>query len=219
MKNNKLKTKIISLIAVILSGIISMILHLIFTKVPEEILNITPTKILKSLMENKEHFEMFVLTIISFMLFALLTIFKVFDLKDYKAKNYQVTNNIEIPLPVGESQNQQGSAWWLPEKEYSKVFGVNRLDPKNPEIEKIIKVVNKEKSYIESNKDYKESKEKINPIFESGGLILGKKDKLICTPYLKTIKGKIKIPLLNIRKVEDIYYIKDDLHSLTVRSH
>ena len=67
--------------------------------------------------------------------------------------------------------------------------------------------------------DYKESKEKINPIFESGGLILGKKDKLICTPYLKTIKGKIKIPLLNIRKVEDIYYIKDDLHSLTVRSH
>ena len=221
MKNNKLKTKIISLIiafviAVILSGIISMILHLIFTKVPEEILNITPTKILKSLMENKEHFEMFILTIISFMLFALLTIFKVFDLKDYKAKNYKVTNNIEIPLPVGESQNQQG---WLPEKEYSKVFGVNRLDPKNPEIEKIIKVVNKEKSYIESNKDYKESKEKINPIFESGGLILGKKDKLICTPYLKTIKGKIKIPLLNIRKVEDIYYIKDDLHSLTVRSH
>ena len=170
-------------------------------------------------MENKEHFEMFILTIISFMLFALLTIFKVFDLKDYKAKNYKVTNNIEIPLPVGESQNQQGSAWWLPEKEYSKVFGVNRLDPKNPEIEKIIKVVNKEKSYIKSNKDYKESKEKINPIFESGGLILGKKDKLICTPYLKTIKGKIKIPLLNIRKVEDIYYIKDDLHSLTVRSH
>ena len=88
MKNNKLKTKIISLIiafviAVILSGIISMILHLIFIKVPEEILNITPTKILKSLIENKEHFEMFILTIISFMLFALLTIFKVFDLKYY----------------------------------------------------------------------------------------------------------------------------------------
>lgn len=224
MKNNKLKTKIISLIiafaiAVILSGIISMILHLIFTKVPEEILNITPTKIIRSLIENKEHFEMFVLTIISFMLFALLTIFKVFDLKDYKSKNYKVTNNIEIPLPVGESQNQQGSAWWLPKKEYSKVFGVNRLDSKNSEIRKIIKIVNEEKSYIESNKDYKESEEKINPIFESGGLIVGKKDKLICTPYLKNIKGKIKIPLLNIRKVEDIYYIKDDLHSLTVRGN
>ena len=224
MKNNKLKTKIISLIiafviAVILSGIISMILHLIFTKVPEEILNITPTKILKSLVENKEHFEMFILTIISFMLFALLTIFKVFDLKDYKAKNYKVTNNIEIPLPVGESQNQQGSAWWLPKKEYSKVFGVNRLDSKNSEIRKIIKIVNEEKSYIATTKDYTDSEENINPICESGGLIVGKKDKLICTPYLKNIKGKIKIPLLNIRKVEDIYYIKDDLHSLTVRSN
>ena len=32
------------------------------------------------------------------------------------------------------------------------------------EIEKIIKVVNKEKSYIESNKDYKESKEKMKEI-------------------------------------------------------
>ncbi len=64
---------------------------------------------------------------------------------------------------------------------------------------------------------YKEPKISIEPIFESGGLIIGKKDKLICRPYLKTIKGKFKIPFLNIRKVEDIYYIKDDLHSLTVR--
>ena len=64
---------------------------------------------------------------------------------------------------------------------------------------------------------YKEPKISIEPIFESGGLIIGKKDKLICRPYLKTIKGKFKIPFLIIRKVEDIYYIKDDLHSLTVR--
>lgn len=64
---------------------------------------------------------------------------------------------------------------------------------------------------------YKEPKISIEPIFESGGLIIGKKDKLICRSYLKTIKGKFKIPFLNIRKVEDIYYIKDDLHSLTVR--
>lgn len=66
---------------------------------------------------------------------------------------------------------------------------------------------------------YKEPKISIEPIFESGGLIIGKKDKLICRSYLKTIKGKFKIPFLNIRKVEDIYYIKDDLHSLTVRRY
>lgn len=221
MKGNKLKTKIIGLIisfiiAVFLSAIISTMLHLIFTKVPEEILNLTPQKIITSILNNREHFEMFVLVVISFMLFALLTIFKVFDLKDYKSKNYKVTNNIEIPLPVGDKQTQQGSAWWLSKKDLPKNFGVNRLDPKNSEVKKLIKIVDEEKPYIEDDKVYKESKTEIQPIFDSGGLIIGKKDKIICTPYLKKIKGRFKIPLLNIRKVEDIYYIKDDLHSLTV---
>ena len=105
MKGNKLKTKLIGLIiaffiAVILSAIISTMLHLIFTKVPEEILNLTPTKIITSLLTNREHFEMFVLVVIAFMMFVLLRVFKVFDLKDYKSKNYKVTDNIEIPMPV-----------------------------------------------------------------------------------------------------------------------
>ena len=78
-------------IAVILSAIISTMLHLIFTKVPEEILNLTPTKIITSLLTNREHFEMFVLVVIAFMMFVLLTVFKVFDLKDYKSKNYKTT--------------------------------------------------------------------------------------------------------------------------------
>ena len=205
------------IIAVILSSIISTMLHLIFTKVPEDILNLTPEKIVTSLVNSKEHFEMFILVIIAFMLFVLLTIFKVFDLKDYKSKNYKVTDNIEIPMPVGDRQTQQGSAWWLSKKELPKKFGVNRLDPNNSEVKKLIKIANDEKEYIKKGKVYKEKNKTIEPIFESGGLIVGKKDKVICKPYLKTIKGKLKIPLLNIRKVEDIYYIKDDLHSLTVR--
>lgn len=222
MKGNKLKTKLLGLIiafviAVVLSGIISTMLHLIFTKVPEEILNMTPSSIITSISNSREHFEMFVLVIIAFMLFTLLSVFKVFDLKDYKSKTYKVTNNIEIPIPIGDRQTQQGSAWWLSKKEYSKVFGVNRLDSKNVEVQKLIQIANEEKQYIEKNKQYKEEKVKINPIFESGGLIVGKKDKVICKPYLKTVKNKLKIPFLDIRKVEDIYYIKDDLHSLTVR--
>ena len=129
MKNNTLKTKILSLliafaIAVILSGIISTILHLIFTRVPEEIINIRPNTIIQSLSSSKEHFEMFVLIITAFMLLAFLTIFKIFDLKDYKSKTYKVTNNIEIPLPIGEKQTQQGSAWWLSKKDFSKKFSL-----------------------------------------------------------------------------------------------
>ena len=224
MKGNKLKTKIIGLliafaIAVVLSAVISTILHLIFTRVPEQILNMTPNSIITSIINNKEHFEMFILVIIAFMMFVLLTIFKVFDLKDYKSRTYKVTDNIEIPLPIGGKQTQQGSAWWLSKKELAKSFGVNTLDPSNSEVKKLIQMANKEKPYIEKNKESKEQKEKVEPIFESGGLIIGKKDKLVCKPYLKIIKNRIKIPSLNIRKVEEIYYIKDDLHSLTVRSY
>lgn len=83
----------------------------------------------------------------------------------------------------------------------------------------MIKVANEEKKFIKEDEFYKEPKNSIEPIFESGGLIIGKKDKVICKPYLKTIKGKIKIPYFSIRKVEDIYYVKDDLHSLTIRGN
>ena len=196
MKLGKLKTKILGiilafLIAVILSSIISTILHLIFTRVPEEIINIRPNTIIQSLSNNKEHFEMFVLTIIAFMLFALLTIFKIFDLKDYKSKTYKVTNNIEIPLPIGDKQTQQGSAWWLSKKDFSKKFGVNRVDLTKKEFAELIKLANEDKECIKSNIEN--------------------------TNKTKIELGKfIKIPYLSIRKVEDIYYIDDDLHSLTV---
>lgn len=114
---------------------------------------------------------------------------------------------------------QQGSAWWLSKKELPKNFGVNKLDYKDDNVKKLIKIANIEKQFIENDENYKDDRTKIEPIFESGGLIIGKKDKIVCSPYLKTIKGNFKVPLLNVRKVENIYYIKDDLHSLTVRCH
>lgn len=220
MKNNTLKTKILSLliafaIAVILSSIISTILHLIFTRVPEEIINIRPNTIIQSLSSSKEHFEMFILTITVFMLLAFLTIFKIFDLKDYKSKTYKVTSNIEIPLPIGEKQTQQGSAWWLPKKEFSKKFGVNRVDLSKPEFANLIKLANEDKECIKEDKE-NANMTKIEPIFKTGGLVIGKKDKIIPKLKCKRIGKLIRIPYFSFRKVEDIYYIDDDLHSLTV---
>ena len=216
-----LKIKVLGLIialgiSIVLSAIISTMLYCIFNKVPEEILNMKPNTIILSIVNNKEHLQMFILIIIAFMLFALLNVFKIFNLKDYKTKTFKVTNNIEIPIPIGDKQTQQGSAWWMDKKELNKNFGVNTLDPNNAEIKKIETKANAERRYIEKGEKHNEKTEVINPIFESGGLIIGKKDRYIFSPYLKTIRNKIKIPFLNIRKVEDIYYIKDDLHSLTV---
>lgn len=220
MKGRKLKTKVLGIIlaffiAVILSAIISTILHLIFTRVPEEIINIRPNTIIQSLSSSKEHFDMFVLTIVAFMLLAFLTIFKVFDLKDYKSKTYKVTNNIEIPIPIGEKQTQQGSAWWLPKKEFSKKFGVNRIDLSKKEFADLIKLANEDKECIKKDVENTDMT-KIEPIFKTGGLVIGKKDKIIPKFKCKKLGKFIRIPYFSFRKVEDIYYIDDDLHSLTV---
>lgn len=220
MKGRKLKTKILGIIlaffiAVVLSAIISTILHLIFTRVPEEIINIRPNTIIQSLLSSKEHFDMFVLTIVAFMLLAFLTVFKVFDLKDYKSKTYKVTNNIEIPIPIGEKQTQQGSAWWLPKKEFSKKFGVNRIDLSKKEFADLIKLANEDKECIKKDVENTDMT-KIEPIFKTGGLVIGKKDKIIPKFKCKKLGKFIRIPYFSFRKVEDIYYIDDDLHSLTV---
>lgn len=220
MKGNKLKTKLLGLIiafaiAVVLSAIISTMLHLIFTKVPEEILNITPSSIIMSISNNKEHLEMFILTIIAFMLVVLLTVFKVFDLKDYKSNTYKVTNNIEIPVPVGNKQTQQGSAWWLSKKELKKNFGVNRIDPLQKEIVQLIKISEEDKKSVKENK-LNTNTYRVNSIFKSGGLVIGKKDRRIARLKIKKIGKFLRLPIITFRKVEDIYYIKDDLHSLTV---
>lgn len=125
MKGRKLKTKVLGIIlaffiTVVLSAIISTMLHLIFTRVPKEIINIRPNTIIESLSSSKEHFEMFVLTIVAFMLLALLTIFKVFDLKDYKSKTYKVTNNIEIPISIGENKHNRALRGGYLKKNFQK---------------------------------------------------------------------------------------------------
>lgn len=60
------------------------------------------------------------------------------------------------------------------------------------------------------------STETVEPIFEKGGLTVGKRDRNKYSIQIK--KSKVKIPYLKIskRKVEDIYFVADNLHSLTI---
>lgn len=94
-----------------------------------------------------------------------------------------------------------GSAWWLPEKRYSENFGINIIDPDNPTIKKLLD---------------KDNNEQVEPIFKKGGLIVGKKDKY--KYKFKIEKSKLKVPYIKIcrRKIEEVYYIADNLHSLTI---
>lgn len=234
--NKRLSLKIIGmifafLISVFLSSIITFCLMQIFLKQPEEILKINVFKVLETVGSSKESIQIFVLTIISFMLFATFSIFKFFRTKDYHSKTYKVTNNIEIPVPVGQNQTQHGSVWWLEKKAFRKVFGINTIDPENPTIKALLdkSIEDKEiikKSDIDENIKVSLEVEPLpeelrKPIFQKGGLVVGKKDRIIVKPYINHIRifktsKYLKIPSMKVRKVEDVYFIDDDLHSLTI---
>lgn len=69
-------------------------------------------------------------------------------------------------------------------------------------------------SYQESKKD--EVKTEVERIIKAGGLVVGKQDRTIKNWHIKKFKNKIPYPSCSKRKVEDIYYVKDDMHSLTI---
>lgn len=189
------------IISIILSAVISNCLHLIFTKRPELIIELNPSKIISNIINNYQNRQMFLVIILAFMLLACTSIFKVFKLNDYHAKTYKVTDNIEIPLPVGKNQNQHGSAWWLQSKNFKENFGINVIDPLNPTIAALLN---------------KENNDKVEPIFKKGGITVGKKDKTKYKFELKKTRFKIRYFKISKRKVEEVYYVADNLHSLTI---
>lgn len=226
--NGKLRAKILGLIiaftiSIFLSMAISWVILQIFTKQPEQILNITFFKIF-NIFKLEEGIQIFILTLLCFALLIAISIWKIFNLDDYLSKTYKVTKEIRIPLPVGKEQYQQGSSWWLPKKQFPKTFGVNVFDPQNSTIAHLLKFAEKERKREENlmnNPDLivpgkSNIENTVDPIFKSGGLVIGKKDKNKYSPHIAKFKGKVPYISLNKQKVEEIYYIKDDMHSLTI---
>ena len=61
-----------------------------------------------------------------------------------------------------------------------------------------------------------ENNETVEPIFKKGGLTVGKRDVNKYIIQLKKSKFKIPYIKVNKRKIEEVYYIADNLHSLTI---
>lgn len=228
--NRKLRTKLLGvaiafIISCLLSITISWVILQIFTKQPQEILNITIFKIF-DIFKMEEGIQIFNLVLLCFILLIAVSICKIFNLDDYLSKTYKVTKEIRIPIPVGKEQYQQGSSWWLAKKEFPKKFGVNTFDPSNPTIAHLLNFSEKErkreKELMDNPENIVSGKREIidtvDPIFNTGGLVIGKKDKNKYLPHIKKFKGKIPYISFEKQTVEDIYYIKDDMHSLTLGS-
>ncbi len=58
----------------------------------------------------------------------------------------------------------------------------------------------------------------VEPIFKKGGLVIGKEDKTIYTPHIKKIQNIFPYVSFSKRKIEKIYFVEDDMHSLAVGS-
>ena len=56
--------------------------------------------------------------------------------RSYQSDLMKVTDEIEIPVPVG--QFQHGSSRWMQEEEKDRVFGVCTINPTNPVIKELI---------------------------------------------------------------------------------
>lgn len=75
---------------------------------------------------------------LSFECFVILccVLFFVQNSRSYQSDLMKETDDIEIPVPVG--QYQHGSSRWLKEEEKEKVFEAYNLDPSNPVIKELI---------------------------------------------------------------------------------
>lgn len=231
MGNKKFRTKLTMIIisvclSAILSTIIAYVLMEIFLRTPLNLLNFNISNMLGTVFTDPDGIKMFVIILLAFMILILSTAFKLFKLNDYKSKLYEVTPDIKIPYPV-KGQTQFGSAWWLTQKQVDnqKEFYKNTFDPENPTIHRLLKMADeqrkKESKLMEDIDEGKsvpkltaDSLKPIKPdfetkIFKKGGLVVGKKDRTVFS-FVK------QFPFIKTRKVEDIYFIGDDMHSLTV---
>lgn len=226
-------------ISIVLSCILANVLSLVYSENPQNIINLNPGIMIDRLFNEKAVNEMFWIILGMFLLLIIVTRFhRWFGLKNYKSKLYKVTDDIQIPQRVGDRQTQQGSAWWLNKKDYKKVFNVNTIDTENETIKKLLynadqetdaikritipykiieenEVVDEEKLKAEIDKEYskirtKEIKLEEQKVFEKGGIVLGREERTV-------ISITKSFPFFKTRKVEDIYYVGDDVHTLTIR--
>ena len=225
-------------ISISLSIFIANVLSLVYSPNPQEILTLNVDIMIHRFYTEKAVNQMFWIIFAIFGLLLFISNYKRwFGLKDYKSNIYKVTDDIEIPVPIGNKQTQQGSSWWLSSKEFPKVFNINTIDPENETIKKLIYNANEETKAIRNieiphivsddkeiidevklknniKKEFSKITKKEIPkdeskIFKKGGIVLGRQER-------RVFNITHKFPFIKSRKVEDIYYVGDNVHTLTV---
>lgn len=141
MKGNmKKKEKILTAVLVIAAGtffnlLFTRSLHLLLAGTTKRIQIYNPVECITGLFRVRQQLLLFLV----FEGFLVLCLFALYQQNGYGCYSdlMKVTNDIEIPAPVG--QFQHGSARWLKENEYDRVFGSYLLDPWDPMLKELIR--------------------------------------------------------------------------------
>ena len=173
MRNKIIIFLIMLMVTIPICAYISTLVHLNLVGGFTNISDIKVQTVMQSIVENNKHFQLYVLLQFLFILFIVLIVF-VETTNVFESKLGNVTDKIKTPFVVG--QGQHGTARWLKDNEYEKVFDKNIL-------------YEKEATQIEQGEKLENIK------FKDGGLVIGYKKK---------------------KDSEEIYYIGDNTHSLTV---
>ncbi len=110
-------------------------LHLLLLGTTKSIQIYNPMECIIGLFHAKQQLLLFLV----FEGFLVLCLFALYQQSGYACYSdlIKVTNDIEIPVPVG--QFQHGSARWLKENEYDQVFGSYFLDPWDPMLKELMR--------------------------------------------------------------------------------
>lgn len=124
MRNKIIIFLIMLMVTIPICAYISTLVHLNLVGGFTNISDIKVQTVMQSIVENNKHFQLYVLLQFLFILFIVLIVF-VETTNVFESKLGNVTDKIKTPFVVG--QGQHGTARWLKDNEYEKVFDKNIL--------------------------------------------------------------------------------------------
>jgi type IV secretion system protein VirD4 len=204
---------IICSILFVVGGVVNIFfstaLHLILSR-QSSVLRLAPLgECLSSIAGSRQHFILF-LCLQGFIIILSLMFFLT-NLRPYQSDLLRVTPDIETPVPVG--QHQHGSSRWLTDREKNKVFESYTLNPNNSALQYLIK-----HGEDDLKDDNKVKGETAGPppedTCEDGGK--SRESEQTDYPAFSIKRGGVVLGMKKEDDTEQIYYVGDDTHTLTI---
>lgn len=187
----------------------STALHQILSR-QAAVLRLAPiSECLSGITGNRQHFILF-LCIQGFI--ALLSLmFFLTNLRPYQSDLLKITPDIETPVPVG--QHQHGSSRWLTDGEKNKTFASYPLNPNHSGLRYLIK-----HGEDDLNDDKEVTEKAAGPPPEEAREDSGKsrESEQSEPPAFSMKRGGVVLGMKKEGDTEQIYYVGDDTHTLTI---